>query len=220
MMNSKTFFGTLLLGGGVLLSFFIGSCKHENLDTINGDSICFERDILPIFVSNCAMSGCHDATTHADEYDLSNYTAILSKGIKPGNPNDSEIWEVIQENEMPPNGALTREQKSYLKSWIAAGAKNGINCVVQCDSNLFTYSGAVSKIMSNCIGCHYGNNASAQVNLSNHAGVQTVALNGRLMGSLLSKAGFASMPPYGSPRLTSCQITQLNKWIGNGCKND
>lgn len=220
MMNSKTFFGTLLLGGGVLLSFFIGSCKHENLDTINGDSICFERDILPIFVSNCAMSGCHDATTHADEYDLSNYTAILSKGIKPGNPNDSEIWEVIQENEMPPNGALTREQKSYLKSWIAAGAKNGINCVVQCDSNLFTYSGAVSKIMSNCIGCHSGNNASAQVNLSNHAGVQTVALNGRLMGSLLSKAGFASMPPYGSPRLTSCQITQLNKWIGNGCKND
>ena len=219
-MNSKTFFGTLLLGGGVLLSFFIGSCKHENLDTINGDSICFERDILPIFVSNCAMSGCHDATTHADEYDLSNYTAILSKGIKPGNPNDSEIWEVIQENEMPPNGALTREQKSYLKSWIAAGAKNGINCVVQCDSNLFTYSGAVSKIMSNCIGCHSGNNASAQVNLSNHAGVQTVALNGRLMGSLLSKAGFASMPPYGSPRLTSCQITQLNKWIGNGCKND
>lgn len=220
MMNSKTFFGTLLLGGGVLLSFFIGSCKHENLDTINGDSICFERDILPIFVSNCAMSGCHDATTHADEYDLSNYTAILSKGIKPGNPNDSEIWEVIQENEMPPNGALTREQKSYLKSWIAAGAKNGINCVVQCDSNVFTYSRAVSKIMSNCIGCHSGNNASAQVNLSNHAGVQTVALNGRLMGSLLSKAGFASMPPYGSPRLTSCQITQLNKWIGNGCKND
>lgn len=220
MMNSKTFFGTLLLGGVVLLSFFIGSCKHENLDTINGDSICFERDILPIFVSNCAMSGCHDATTHADEYDLSNYTAILSKGIKPGNPNDSEIWEVIQENKMPPNGALTREQKSYLKSWIAAGAKNGINCVAQCDSNVFTYSGAVSKIMSNCIGCHSGNNASAQVNLSNHAGVQTVALNGRLMGSLLSKAGFASMPPYGSPRLTSCQITQLNKWIGNGCKND
>ena len=220
MMKSRTFYGTLLLGGVLVSSFFLGSCKHENLETINGDSICFERDILPIFVSNCAMSGCHDVNTKADKYDLSNYTAILSKGIKPGNPDKSEIWEVIQENEMPPNGALTREQKSYIKSWIAAGAKNGTNCVVQCDSNVFTYSSAVSKIMSQCTGCHSGNNASAQVNLSNHSGVQTVALNGRLMGSLLGHSGYASMPPYGSPRLTSCQITQLNKWIGNGCKND
>lgn len=219
-MKSRTFYGTLLLGGVLVSSFFLGSCKHENLETINGDSICFERDILPIFVSNCAMSGCHDVNTKADKYDLSNYTAILSKGIKPGNPDNSEIWEVIQENEMPPNGALTREQKSYIKSWIAAGAKNGTNCVVQCDSNVFTYSSAVSKIMSQCTGCHSGNNASAQVNLSIHAGVQTVALNGRLMGSLLGHSGYASMPPYGSPRLTSCQITQLNKWIGNGCKND
>jgi hypothetical protein len=220
MIKNRVLFGTLLLSGILFTSLFLSACKHENLDTINGDSICFERDILPIFVSNCAMSGCHDATTHADEYDLSNYTAILSKGIKPGNPNDSEIWEVIQENEMPPNGALTWEQKSYLKSWIVAGAKNGTNCVVQCDSNVFSYSGAVSKILSNCTGCHSGYNASAQIDLSNHAGVQIVAINGRLMGSLLGHSGYASMPPYGSPRLTSCQITQLNKWIGNGCKND
>lgn len=220
MLKNRTVFGTLLISGVLLTSMFLGACKHENLETINGDSICFERDILPIFVSNCAMSGCHDAVTHADKYDLSNYTAIMKKGITPGNPDNSEIWEVIVDGEMPPNGSLTREQKSYLKSWIAAGAKNGTNCVVQCDSNVYTYSGAISKIMSNCTGCHSGANASAQVDLSNHAGVQTVALNGRLMGSILSKVGYASMPPYGSPRLTPCQITQLNKWIGNGCKND
>jgi len=219
-MKNRTFFGTLLLGGVLFSTLVVSACKHENLDVISGDSICFERDILPIFVSNCAMSGCHDAVTKADHYDLSNYTAIMSRGIKPGNPDNSQIWEVITENEMPPNGALNREQKSLIKSWIAAGAKNGTNCTVQCDSNVYTFSGAVTKIMSNCTGCHSGSNASAQVDLSNHAGVQTVALNGRLMGSLLGHSGYASMPPYGSPRLTNCQITQLNKWIGNGCKND
>jgi len=208
------------LGVFALLSIFFGSCKHENLELINGDSICFERDILPIFVSNCAMSGCHDAVTRAEKYDLSNYTAIMKRGITPGNPDNSEIWNVIVDGEMPPNGSLTREQKSYLKSWIAAGAKNGTNCTVQCDSNIYSYSGAVSKIMSNCTGCHSGSNASAQVDLSNHAGVKTVATNGRLIGSVTSQTGFASMPPYGSPRLTPCQITQLQKWINNGCQND
>lgn len=196
------------------------SCKHENLDVINGDSICFERDILPIFVSNCAMSGCHDAATAADKYDLSNYNAILKKGLKPGNPDDSEIWEVISNGEMPPNGALTRQQKSYIKSWIASGAKNGTNCAVQCDSNVYSYSAAVTKIMANCTGCHSGSNASGQIDLSNHAGVKTVALNGRLIGSLTSQNGYTAMPPYGSPRLTNCQITQLQKWINNGCQND
>ena len=209
-----------ILSALALGSFLLTSCKHENLELISGDSICFERDILPIFVSNCAMSGCHDAVTHADKYDLSNYTAIMKKGITPGNPDNSEIWEVIVDGEMPPNGSLTREQKVYLKSWIAAGAKNGTNCVVQCDSNVFTYSSAMTKIMSNCTGCHSGTNASGQIDLSNHNGVKTVALNGRLMGSVTSQNGYVSMPPYGSPRLTNCQISQLQKWIKNGCQND
>lgn len=214
----KIFLSTV--GVLALITVFFSACKHENLETISGDSICFERDILPIFVSNCAMSGCHDAVTRAEKYDLSNYTSIMRRGITPGNPDNSEIWKVIVEGEMPPNGALTREQKSYLKSWIAAGAKNGTNCTVQCDSNVYSYSGAISKIMSNCTGCHSGTNASAQVDLSNHAGVKAVATNGRLMGSVTSQTGFASMPPYGSPRLTPCQITQLQKWINNGCQND
>jgi len=200
---------------------FVGeSCKHENLPYVNGDSICFERDILPIFVSNCAMSGCHDANTRAEGYDLSNYASILKRGIKSGNPADSEIWEVIDDGSMPPKGSLTAIQKSYIKTWIAAGAKNGINCYVGCDSNVFTYSAGVSKIMSQCTGCHSGTNPSGKIDLSNVAGVKSVALSGKLVGSVKQLSGFVLMPPYGSPKLSDCQITQIQKWINNGCKND
>ena len=211
------FFSTLLCASFL----FVGeSCKHENLPFINADSICFERDILPIFVSNCAMSGCHDANTRAEGYNLSNYSSIVKRGIKAGNPAGSEIWEVIDDGSMPPNGKLTSLQRSYIKTWIAAGAKNGINCFVGCDSNVFTYSAGVSKIMSQCTGCHSGTNASGRIDLSNAAGVKSIALSGRLVGSVKQLSGFVSMPPYGSPKLSDCQITQIQKWINNGCKND
>ena len=208
--------------GVLILIGFSTSCKHENLPYINGDSICFERDVLPIFVSKCAMTGCHDANTKAEGLDLSNYTAILKRGVKAGDPDNSKVWESINEGEMPPQGySLTSYQKSMIRTWIAYGAKNGINCTVKCDSNTFTYSGAIAPIMNTgCTGCHSGTNPSAGVDLSSHAGVKTVATNGRLMGSVQQLSDLASMPPYGSPKLTSCQIAQIRKWIQNGCLND
>lgn len=218
MRKFKVYFFSLLLFTSLLL---LGeSCKHENLPYINADSICFERDILPIFVSNCAMYGCHDANTRAEGYNLSNYSSIVRRGITPGNPSNSKIWEVINDGSMPPKGKLTPLQRSYIKTWIAAGAKNGINCYLGCDSNIFTYSAGVSKIMSQCTGCHSGTNPSGRIDLSNAAGVKSVALSGRLVGSVKQLTGFVSMPPYGSPKLSDCQITQIQKWINNGCKND
>ncbi len=62
-----------------------------------GDSsqICFQRDILPIFLSNCAMSGCHDAQSHKGGYVLTSYATITEKGIKPYRPEKSKIYKVL-----------------------------------------------------------------------------------------------------------------------------
>lgn len=218
MQKSRVVLITAILSFSFL---FVGeSCRHENLPTINGDSICFERDILPIFVSNCAMSGCHDASKAAHGYNYTNYAAIMKHGVTAGDPSNSETWSVIEDRSMPPNNNLTSLQKAYIKTWIASGAKNGINCFVACDSNIYTYSAGISKIMTQCTGCHSGSNPSAQIDLSNAAGVKASALSGRLMGSVQQLSGYASMPPYGSPKLSDCQITQIKKWINNGCKND
>ncbi len=61
----------------------------------NDSTICFERDILPIFLANCAMSGCHDAQSHEDGYILTSYETITAKGIVPYEPNRSEIYKVL-----------------------------------------------------------------------------------------------------------------------------
>ncbi|MBL7976522.1 MAG: hypothetical protein JNJ85_16510, partial [Candidatus Kapabacteria bacterium] len=61
------------------------------------DSVCFSRDVLPIFLSNCGMSGCHDATTHAEGYNLTTYSGIM-RGIVAYNPSGSKCYTVANKN--------------------------------------------------------------------------------------------------------------------------
>jgi hypothetical protein len=198
---------------------FPTSCKHEVLPTVNAADICFERDVLPIFVSNCAMSGCHDSKTREEGYELTNYATITSKGIKPGNPNDSKIWESIDEGEMPPNNSLTAEQKAIIKTWIADGAKNGVGCVSNCDSTVYTYSGAISGIITTyCKGCHTNPGASANLDLNSYSNVKAAAESGKLLNSVMGTNAYTIMPPSGN-KLSDCQITQIKKWITNGYPN-
>lgn len=89
-----------------------------------------------------------------------------------------------------------------------------------CDTSNNTYSGAVAPILSaNCQGCHNTNNAGGGVDLSTHAGVQEVALNGRLMGSITWTAGYSRMPQGGS-QLSDCDITKINKWVIDSARNN
>ncbi|MFM1897952.1 MAG: hypothetical protein RL577_192 [Bacteroidota bacterium] len=205
----------------------VASCKHEsqNPDAPTGtaDDICFERDILPIFQSNCAMSGCHDASTQADGVQLTSYSTIMNTGeIEPGKPNSSEAYREIANGKMPPYGytPLSQAQKDLLYKWIADGAKNGVDCPSTCDSNTYTYSGAVSKIMAQrCVGCHSGSNASGGIDLSSHAAVKAQATRGALLGSIQGKSPWKFMP-QGGTSLSDCEIAQIRKWMEAGTPND
>src|SRR5580658_6906698 len=46
--------------------------------------------------------------------------------VIPLRPDESELWVLIERNEMPPNdsphGSLTQQQKEVIRAWIAAGA--------------------------------------------------------------------------------------------------
>jgi hypothetical protein len=210
------YFGAVIAAAGLLL----GSCQHEVLPKVNASDICFERDVLPIFVSNCAMSGCHDAGTAAEDYILTNYATIMAEGIRPGRPENSKIWEEIEENEMPPNHPLTAEQKSIIKTWIAAGAPNGVNCTSNCDSSKFTYSEAVSPIITkNCVGCHQYPSASGSVDLSSYQGVRDIAKSGAFVHSVQGTNGYKKMPPSGAG-LSECEINQIKKWVANGAQQN
>ena len=195
------------------------SCQHEQMGDPNA-SICFERDILPIFNSKCAMSGCHDAGTAAEGYDLSNYSKIVGDGIVKGKPGKSEIYEEIEDGEMPPKGytKLSDAEKQMLYDWIADGAKNGINCAVKCDSAVSGFTAVIQPMMTKyCVGCHAYPNASAQVELSGYIGVKN-AINQGLLKSM-DHSGYYPMPKGGA-KLSDCEINQVRNWIQRGAPND
>ena len=189
-------------------------------------SICFERDILPIFTTNCAKSGCHNAASRQDGYVLDSYQNIIKKGIRPGDAEDSDIYEALVEDDeddrMPqaPNPRLSNEQIALIRRWINEGAKNGTNCPTLCDTSRFAFNADIKPILQqNCTGCHSSAAPSKGVALDTYAGVQSVALDGRLMRTITHSAGIAPMP-QGAAKLIDCRIAQIRKWVEAGAPNN
>jgi hypothetical protein len=67
--------------------------------------------VQELLTARCA--GCHDWAATAE--------GILGK-VTPGAPEDSQIWQKVSVDIMPPDGPLAADEKELLKSWIAAGA--------------------------------------------------------------------------------------------------
>ena len=222
----------------LVVSFLMVTCKHELPDNGNTggivtpptqtgncstDSIYFVNDIQPLINSNCATSGCHDATTRAEGVELTSYSKIRNY-VVPFNAAASKIYkESIKTNNdrmpPPPMPALTAGQLAKLVKWINQGALNN-QCTGGCDTTLFTYAAAVMPLMNNyCKGCHNPLSLGGNIDLSTYATVKTQALNGKLMGSIQHSAGFSAMPKGGS-KFLDCQITQVQKWITAGALNN
>jgi len=101
-----------------------------------GETIDFNRDILPVLSDNCFK--CHGPDEEFREADLrldtrDGATADLGDGyfaIVPGNPSESEVvWRINADDEedlMPPkdsNLSLSPEEKERISQWIAEGAE-------------------------------------------------------------------------------------------------
>ncbi|CAN5463595.1 hypothetical protein BH11BAC1_BH11BAC1_22050 [soil metagenome] len=230
----------------IMILLFWG-CKHEPLIvpvlSINGenpssqdttsynetpcdpDTAYFINNVLPLFISNCAKSGCHDAASHEDGIILDSYINIINTGdIEAGNPGAGKIVEKISETDPddimppPPNTPLTSAQINMITDWINQGALN--NSCNGCETVNVTYSGTVAPLLlSKCVGCHNNNTTSGNINLSNYSGVQQQALNGRLVGTVSHSAGYSPMPKGGA-KLPQCEIDELIVWIAAGAPNN
>lgn len=187
-------------------------------------NICFERDILPIFQSNCAKSGCHDSHG-AGGYRLDNYQDIVRKGIVAGNPAASKIWASINyetgENLMPKGaGRLSDADQAMIREWIATGAIDSGACSTSnCDTNNYTYSGTIAPMVQlYCTGCHNSSSAPGG-SLTDFASVYQAAVFGKLLGDINHLSGYNQMP-LGGNQLSSCQLTQFQKWVAAGAPDN
>jgi mono/diheme cytochrome c family protein len=144
--------------------------------------------------------------------------------VKAGDAADSKLYKVIirTDNERmppPPMPAFTTAQKALIQKWINQGAKNN-QCLNRCDTNSFTYAAAVKPLLDiKCVGCHNAGSLGGGINLSDYASTQTVALNGKLFGSINHSAGYSPMPKN-SAKLSTCEIRQVQRWIQAGALNN
>ena len=54
---------------------------------------CFTRDILPVIISHCATTGCHDAITHKEGYNYTTYANIMNVS----NSRKSRSKQIVRE---------------------------------------------------------------------------------------------------------------------------
>ncbi|NDF98360.1 MAG: hypothetical protein EB101_05445 [Chitinophagia bacterium] len=225
-----------VIGVALIISAMLFACTHETTSpnagntpptlsaTCSADTAYFVNEVLPIITSNCAMSGCHDAATRAEGVQLTSYSTII-KYVKARNATGSELYKVITDPNPgdrmppPPRSLLTAAQIAKIQKWINQGAKNN-SCASACDANVFTFSGAIKPMLdTKCVGCHSATSPGGNINLSTYALVRTVALNGKLYGSIAHQTGFSPMPKNGA-KLSDCEITQVQRWIAAGSLNN
>lgn len=187
--------------------------------------VYFDFQILPILQSNCAFSGCHDAASAEDGVILESYETVMQTAdVEPFNLNDSEIYEVLVDNDlderMPPvpTASLSSQQINVIATWILQGAED-LECdpnAEGCDTEDVSFSNFVFPLLqSHCIGCHGGISPSGGIDFTTHSNVAVYANNGKLYGAIAHEAGFEAMP-QGSDQLDECTIDKIKSWVDAG----
>ena len=188
------------------------------------DIISFHHEVLPIMVSSCAYSGCHDVISAEEGVILDSYDHII-RSVVPGKPEESELYEYLVTSDgddiMPPPPAhpLNRRQISIIRDWILQGAENTV-CGTLCDSTQTSFSTDVYPLLQDyCIGCHRADRADGNVRLDDYQQVLPYIENNALMGTIRHDQFFPIMPPTGS-KISNCRINQVRQWIEEGALNN
>ena len=122
-MMSSLFIAILLTG-----IMAMNSCiKNSPVATIS-----FSKDIIPIFITSCAISGsCHlGANSTNDNLTLDSagaYASIMAKNlVSTSNPGSSLLFVEVSTGVMPkyPYTKLSSSQQNIILQWITQGAKN------------------------------------------------------------------------------------------------
>lgn len=227
------------LSAGILLLAL--ACKHTPLDTqppgggnsgggstvpCDPNKVYFNQQVLPILISNCSMSGCHDQASHEGDVILISYTSVMTTGdIRVGNPGESDLYKKLVDTDPgdrmppPPQNPLTSQQIDLVRRWILQGADN-LTCQSLCDTTSFTFSAAIKPMIElKCQGCHSGVNAQGGIDLTTYANVKLRIDDGKFWGSVNHQVGYSPMPKNGN-KLSDCELTQIRKWIEAGSPNN
>jgi len=219
----KLFFFLFLFAG-------ISSCKHEALlydgpivISDGSTDVSFQDEVLPLMISNCAMSGCHDATSRQKGVQLTDYTSIR-KEVVSQNLGDSELYDVITDTDPdkrmppPPRPAFTSTQIDLVQRWINEGARNTFRPDGNCDTSAISFAAVVRVTLDQyCVGCHNNTLSEGGLNLVPFSQVQLnqTSIYQRIS---LSPQDPAYMPKGGN--MSVCKTNQIKAWIHQGAQQN
>jgi Cytochrome C oxidase, cbb3-type, subunit III len=190
----------------------------------SADTVYFQNQILPLMVSQCAQTNCHDVISAEDGIITTDYAHIRDE-VKPYFPTQSKLYKAIIDTDLddrmppPPAAGWTVDQKNLLKKWIEQGALNNAcnESYGACNTTGITYTNFIKPIIANaCLGCHGGNaSAGAGIKLNNYAETKASGLTGKFYGSIARNAGFKAMPK-GGQQLSPCFVEKVKAWVDGG----
>ncbi|MCX6189108.1 MAG: hypothetical protein NTW54_05820 [Bacteroidetes bacterium] len=114
-----------------LLATGLTGCFKDVLDPGDPDApampVSFSAELIPLFTTKCAASGCHDAIpTHKPSLTAANaYNDIKNGGFIDVNvPASSTLYGLVKSGEMPSTGPLKVKDVQKIYDWIRNGAPN------------------------------------------------------------------------------------------------
>ena len=110
-----------------LLALVLGVGCGKEASSNSESPLGFARDIKGILSKFCFE--CHGVEYKEAELDLRTVESILAGGesgpaIVPGKPDESILFEMIHDEQMPPEGKMPEaDDIERVRQWIASGAK-------------------------------------------------------------------------------------------------
>lgn len=117
----------------MLCILFLAACSEDEVPEVPGNNtpgiscdgveVSFSNDIVPLFNTACALSGCHVAGGNGN----GNFESY--EGIKAKADNGSLVSRAVVQGNMPPSNSsgprsLTEAQKIMIQCWVEGGAMN------------------------------------------------------------------------------------------------
>jgi hypothetical protein len=227
------FFPAVIMAAGIMA--WTASCVHE-ADISDQPEICFEGQVLPIFLNSCAIAACHDGTGESD-LRLDSYLDI-SHTVVPYDPEASESYKAITaswgENQMPPGQPLSLDNRTIIRLWIEQGA--GLTICPEAGGGpddgyvnpraCFTRD-ILPVLVSRCgsPGCHDEITHEEGYIFTSYSSAMKAVKPGNVNDSKLYKVITDDdpddrMPPQGKTQLLKAEIDSIAKWISYGALNE
>lgn len=219
----------LLFSSAIFFLISLTYCGNESNPTpttpttpSTNDTICFESQIEPLLVFNCANSGCHDAASATSGVVTESYSTIRAQ-VTPNNLDNSPLYNAIKSG-FHQGVQLDNEQLTLVQNWILQGAPNTTDCsgvtAFVCDTTSFTYNRDVRIILDKeCVSCHNITTSTSNIRLDSYEEVKKVGESGALVGVIDWLPGWRTMP-QNRAQLPDCERAVIRKWVEDGMPNN